>query len=190
MQVLQMGRVIILAVILSTAIVTGAGGCFADEQEIKAQWRAYQVRFRFVGQSSAYTCDGIEYTLKRLLRLMGARDDMRVQASCAFSRRPDQFHRVKMAFSMPVPADESDLSAEFIPAQWQKVRVAGLSSRYLDAGDCELLEQFERQVLPKLEVYNPGKRVRCIPYRREFNNIRLNLMAIVPLEQPELEQKD
>lgn len=166
--------------------VNGTG--FAQPQPVEAQWKVYQVRFRFVGQATHYTCDGIEQTLKRLLRLLGARDDLRVEARCISRNQVERFQRVNMAFALPVPADKSDLSAEIIPAEWRQVRLGGVSSRYLDEGDCELVEQFERQVLPELNVRNDGRKVRCVPYRREFNRINVRMTALMPLDKVELEK--
>ena len=170
-------------------LITASGATLSVKAEIlEAQWQAHQVRFRFVGMSTAYTCDSIERTLTRLLRLLGARDDVRAQSTCTNGSRLNRFHRVKLAFAMLVPADKTDISREIIPAEWQDVRIVGTLSRYLDPGDCELLEQFDRQVLRQLQVRNLNKRIRCFPYRGEFSNIRLNLTALKALEITELEE--
>ncbi len=154
---------------------------------IEAQWEAHQIRFRYSGFSSHYTCDGIRSTLKRLLKLLGARDDVRVESSCIDHLRPQRFHRTLLAFAMPVPADKTDISREIIPAEWQEVRITGVSSRYLDAGDCELVEQFQRQVLPKLSARNKKKKLRCIPYRHQLNTLNIKMIALKALEKTELE---
>ncbi len=156
-------------------------------EAIEAQWEVHQVRFLFTGFSTAYTCDGIEHSLRRLLKILGARDDVRVETSCTNGRDPNRIHRVKLAFAMPVPADSSDLSSEVFPARWEDVKVVGQSSRYLDNGDCELLEQFERQVMPKLKIKNTGRKIRCAPYRSEYNRIRVKISALKILEKTELE---
>ena len=156
---------------------------------VEAQWEVYQVRFRYTGMSSHYTCQGMENTLKRLLRLIGARDDMRVEARCSSFSRVESFQRVNMAFALPVPREMADISAEVFPAEWRVVKVSGVSSRYLDDGDCELLEEFERQVMPLLNVQNTGRKIRCVPYRREFNRVNLRVKALIALEKPKLEER-
>ncbi|NKB38411.1 MAG: hypothetical protein GKR93_14810 [Gammaproteobacteria bacterium] len=159
----------------------------ASAETVEAQWKVHQVRFRFVGFSTAYTCDSIEYTLSRLLKILGARDDVRAEASCTSGRNPNRVQRVKLAFALPVLANDTDVSAEVFPARWEEVKVVGHSSRYLDSGDCELLEQFEREVMPKLQVKNTGRKIRCVPYRSELNRIRLKVSALKILEKKELE---
>ena len=161
----------------------------AQGSPVEAQWEVYQVRFRYTGMSSHYTCQGMENTLKRLLRLIGARDDMRVEARCSSFSRVERFQRVNMAFALPVPREMADISAEVFPAEWRVVKVSGVSSRYLDDGDCELLEEFERQVMPLLNVQNTGRKIRCVPYRREFNRVNLRVKALMALEKPKLEER-
>ena len=156
-------------------------------ETIEAQWQVHQVRFQYMGLSTMYTCDGIENSLLRLLKLLGARDDARVETKCVNQLQARRFHRVLMAFAMPVPADKSDLSKEIFPAQYEEVRVVGSRSRLLNGGDCELLEEFERKVMPKLKVNKLGRKIRCIPNRREFNSLRYRVSALKMVETEELE---
>ena len=171
--------------VLSTCVI--GTPLSAQSEIVEAQWEVHQVKFQYAGFSSHYTCDGVESKLRRLLKLIGARDDARVETNCHGSSEIKRFHRIKMAFAMPVPADKTDLSREIIPAEWQKVRVAGSSSRYLDSGDCELLEHFQRHVMPHLYFRDVKKRIRCIPYRNEYNALRFEVTALKALEKTELE---
>ncbi len=177
-------------ILIFVLMVTGSfGASYSVCAEIlEAQWEVHQIRYRFVGLSTAYTCDSIERKLKRLLKLLGARDDIRAESSCVSGGRVDRFHRVKLAFAIPVPADRTDISREIIPAEWQEVKVVSRRSGHLDPGDCELLEQFERQVLPLLQVRNMNRRTHCAPSRSEFNSLRLRLTALKALEKTELEE--
>ncbi len=154
---------------------------------LEAQWEVHQIRFRYAGFTTNYTCDGIERTLKRLLILMGARNDARVETKCLSRNRVLRFHRLLLAFAMPVPADKTDISREIIPAEWQEVRIVGNLSRYLSGGDCELLEQFQRQVLPHLQVRILKKKLNCIPHFSQYNNWKLRMSALKALEKTELE---
>jgi hypothetical protein len=160
----------------------------ANEEILEAQWEVHQVKFRYVGFSTLYTCDSIERTLIRLLKLLGARDDVRAEASCSHGSQPDRFHRVKLAFAIPVPADKTDISREIIPAKWEEVKIVSHRSRHLDTGDCELLEQFERQVLSSLQVRNISRKTRCIPRQQNLSIASLRLTTLKALEKVELEE--
>ena len=59
----------------------------------------------------------------------------------------------------------------------------------LDEGDCELLEQFQRQVLPLLQIRNLKKsKIRCIPYRQNYNSSRAHYSVLKAMEKTELEE--
>ena len=159
----------------------------ANEQ-IEAQWKVYQIHFRYTGFAAHYTCDGIEYKLKRLVELLGARDDVRIENSCFGTGNIERFHRVLLAFALPVPADKTELDNEIIPAQWQEIEISGRRERYIDEGDCELVEQFYRQVIPKLGFKKIKNRLRCIPGRRDFNALNLRLTGLKAMKVESLEQ--
>ena len=90
--------------------------CQADP--VLARWEAYQIEFKYSGFTTAYTCKGIESTLRSIMKGLGARDDVRVEARCHGGvNEPSRFINVQMAFAMPVPAEESEISAESFQAK-------------------------------------------------------------------------
>lgn len=168
----------------------------------EAQWQVYQVRYFYDNDYSHYTCDGIRLKLKRLLMLLGARNDVRVESPCPnegrnlrsrYVRRLQRSHSIQLAFAMPVPADKTDISREIIPAEWQETRIVGNLSRYLDAADCELLARFQRQVLPYLRVRSDSINLHCGRYHRgygvmnTYRSIRVRMTALKALEKTDLE---
>lgn len=163
-------------------------------ETIDAQWKVYQIRFNYFPFSTFYSCDGIERKLERLLKILGARDDARVEMRCFGNddlrrRREQRSYRLLLAFAMPVPADKTDISKETFPAEWHETRVAGNISSRLDGGDCELVEQFQRYVVPQLEVKTKNRSLHCVPMRRPSNNLRVRMTALHAVEKNELEQK-
>lgn len=171
---------------------------------LEAQWEVYQIRFFYNGFNVQYSCDGIERKLRRLLILLGARNDARVESTCTDLRnnlRSDYVTHIQrsqsiaLAFAMPIPVDKTDISREIIPAEWQDTRVVGKLSRYMEAADCELLDQFLRKVIPRLQVRSLINRLHCPAPRREMDgfgryrtlNFRVN--ALKALEKTELEAR-
>jgi len=173
---------------------------------VEAQWQVYQIRLYYSGISTQYTCDAIERKLTRLLVLLGARNDARVESSCVdhstdlrsrYVKRIQRSQRLNLSFAMPVPADKTDISREVIPAEWRKARVAGKLSRYLSAADCELLEHFRRQVLPYLLIQGGTKVLHCSKHQAEYGQqfrsqgsyrrLKLDLTALKALDKTELE---
>lgn len=155
--------VLTLAAIVISSLLT------VRAEVVEAQWQVYQIRFFYQGFTTYYTCDGLERKLRRLLLLLGARDDARAESRCvdvndlrsSSVRRTRRAQWVNLAFAMPVPVDETDLSREIIPAEWQEISVTGIQSRYMEAADCEMLEQFLRYVLPRLIIKSSKNSLYC-----------------------------
>lgn len=160
---------------------------YADDV-VTAKWQAYQIRFNYSGFTTNYTCDGIEYKVKRLLLALGARDDVRVEASCtSFLRETQRFHKLLLAFALPVEADESDITEETFAAKWERVQLRRNRPRELEPGDCELVEQFNRQVLRKINAKEIVDKNRCIPNRHLFNSPNLSMTLLIRQPEQELE---
>ena len=172
------------------------------DEVVEAQWKVYQIRFFYRGRTTFYGCEGIEGVLRRLLLLLGARNDARVETNCVDTRnlRQNYFRKlrrdqiVKLAFAMPVPADKTDTSREIMPAKWQETSITGVLARYLSSADCELLQQFQRDVLPLLMVRNKIKSLHCSDNQRDIDfmksrrSLRMKMTALKVIEKTELEE--
>lgn len=65
---------------------------------------------------------------------------------------------------------------------WRKVEIDGRGPRRLvAAGDCELVEQFTRDVLPLFTTRNVDDRTRCTPHQRSAFDVQLSFEAIGPV---------
>ena len=158
------------------------------EEPIAAKWEAQQIRFTYSGFGTHYTCDGIRYKVEKLLLELGARDDVRIESSCT-SRlgEAQRFHKLLLAFAMPVPAEDSDITEETFPAKWKEVRLRANRPRDLGAAECELVEQFNRQVVSKLDARDIENRLRCIPREYSFSAINLKMTVLKQQKDIELE---
>ena len=166
--------VALIAALLASPVVSAG-------EPVAAVWQAHQVEFRYSGFTSHYSCEGIRTQMRVLLRAVGAHDDMRIEGSCGeIDHLPPRFHNLKLAFSVPVPAPGGGSPGETFPAEWREVRITRGEPRGVDWGDCELVEQFARQVLP---VFNPAQLeedVACPPRRRSLGRSRLRMMLLMP----------
>ena len=53
--------------------------------------------------------------------------------------------------------------------------------RNLNIGDCELVEEFVRQVIPKLAVRNLQRDITCVPYQQSSGSYRVSGEVLKPL---------
>ncbi|MEQ1579047.1 MAG: hypothetical protein ABL964_00505 [Steroidobacteraceae bacterium] len=167
----------------------------ADVGPVPAVWKEQQIRFYFVTQGSAYSCNAIQTKLRALLTDLGAGDGLSVNVkSCTdgirkaalnmrSGGRGDDFMLdgattplVTITIRSLVPETPDALAAlnadrgtaglralvrhegaldqsyaSAVAGEWKQVRLSD-RTRYLDASDCDLLQQVRAQVFAKLAV--------------------------------------
>jgi hypothetical protein len=175
-------------------------------------WVLRQKDFTYMGFTSFYSCDSLADRLRTLLKLAGARDDLKVRPrGCAsgfneVTRMPAarlEFYAFVPAAQLPRPApaavkDElpakqlgrdapklkraDDKAVEPGVGAWRKVEIDGRGPRReIEPGDCELVEQFTREVLPLFTTRNVDARTRCTPGQRSMFDVQLSFESLGPL---------
>ena len=176
----------------------------ADPVVVEAVWKPQRINFVYRGYSTLYSCSGLQDKLERILATVGARDHVELRAySCDDAL---SIARFQIALASPVEATPENLqeltsydthdelvarvrgeqlaSAEDLPrfpAVWKTISFARSREMRLEPGDCELVQQLRRHVLPHMSVQIVSDRVRC----SEFGNIgrpQLTVSALVPVQ--------
>lgn len=178
----------------------------AGAEPVQAIWKHQEIAFYFQSFTTFYSCTGLEGKLERIMRELGVHAKVRVRsADCPSSvaRMP----RVVMAVIGPVEATPEALaerdknksvreltqrvrgkgksdnpldSLDQFPAQWRRV---ALSRGRLDLqpGDCELIEELTKKVLPKLAVRIVNDDVQCSPNQLTLGQPRLEVESLVEM---------
>jgi len=146
----------------------GQQGGAAAPKEL-AVWTSKEVQFTYMGFTTFYSCDGLKDDIREMLLLLGARkDDLKIyEEPCAGDPdRPNPFPGVKIKMSVltPAPSTESDVS-HMVQAQWKTVKLPYRMSGINAAGQCELLEQFKKTVLPLFTTRNVDLVATCVPHQ-------------------------
>ena len=176
---------------------------------VQAIWKHQEIAFYFQSFTTFYSCTGLEGKLERVMRALGVHAKVRVRsADCPSSvaRMP----RVVMKVVSPVEATpdayaERDKnksvreltervrggksthpldSLEEFPAQWRKVPLTR-GRLALEPGDCELIEELQRKVLPKLAVRVTKDDLLCSPNQLTLGQPRLEVEALVEMPKPD-----
>lgn len=179
---------------------------------VQAIWKHQEITFYFQSFTTFYSCTGLEGRLERIMRALGAEAKVRVRsADCPMSvaRMP----RVIMQVASPVEAtpealaerdekksvrelaervrnkksDDPHDSLDPFPAQWRHVKMArgGID---LQPGDCELVEELKKKVLPKLAIRIVNDDVHCPPHQAPLGQPRLEVEALIALPKPDEKQ--
>lgn len=184
----------------------------ADEAPIPVQsvWKPQELTFFYHSFRTFYSCESLEDKLEQLLKEVGATARVRVRApDCG--RGVVQTPRAEIELITPVEATpknlaelkkdeptreliarvrgESEAYEEFtrpFAAQWKRVEIGGRRSSYLQGGDCELIDQVRRWVLPKIGVRVLTQDYNC-PHSASlsFGPPTLSVEALLPAPKPD-----
>jgi hypothetical protein len=159
----------------------------------RAVWQKHEYSFAFLGFTSTYSCDGLADKLKVLLIAAGARRDAKSQPGACASGfgRPDKFARADLTFYTLAPAgadapaggdvpagSDAPAYAKRVDAAWRRVTFADRSPRELSTGDCELVEQFQNNVLPMFTTRNVDNHTTCVPHQISGSVISLRFESL------------
>jgi hypothetical protein len=176
---------------------------------VQAIWKHQEIAFYFQSFTTFYSCTGLESKLERIMRELGVHAQVKVRsADCPYSvaRMP----RVVMQVISPVEATPAALaerdktksvrelaqrvrgkksehpldSLEEFPAQWRRVSLTR-GRLDLQPGDCELIEELQKKVLPKLAIRTVQDDVQCSPNQLTLGQPRLEVDALVELPKPD-----
>jgi|SRR5450631_3963804 hypothetical protein len=149
-----------------------AGGGAGDP--LPAVWKEQRLDFSYMGRTARYSCEGLRDKMRSLLLDLGARRDLKVSVlACdesAALRRGYVGPRLSIVFSSPAlpdaaaqPLRTGDLSA--VDARYESFTLTSDAFRNYGVGDCELVEEFARQILPKLATKDVKQDITCVPYQ-------------------------
>ena len=202
------------------AVVAAPGDVDEEEtstESVNAFWNDYEVDFTFSGFKTFYSCTGLRDKVKYVLEQLGAREDLKVRAmGCEPGGGPSRFPRVKVNVALPMAAtaenlaelekeadkrelvarvrgeryvDPSEEAAQF-PATLETVRLSSRDSRRIEEGDCELMEQIARRLLPELGFAVTDSNLGCIPGQKRLAEVMVEVQALkkVPSPDQEVEQ--
>jgi hypothetical protein len=209
--VVPRSRVVAVGALLG-ALIAGLGCMRAAAQEspepVQAIWQPQEFGFYFQSFTTFYSCSSLESKLERILRGLGAQARVKVR-SVDCSSGPVRMPRVVVTANVPVEAtaeaiaerdkdkstrelvarvrgksDEIDDALAQFPAQWKRVSLSR-GDFGLEPGDCELIEELRRKVLPKLAVRIVKDSVHCTPQQLSLGQPQLQVDALVALPKPD-----
>ena len=190
------------ACMLAAVLSQAASASPADSTEsVQSVWKPVEIKYSYVGFTTAYECDAFESKVKSILLKLGAAPQTRVQANGCINTRPSRNFFVTVTTATPIPASEAKepankatkelaerltgkkdpLQTDPFPAQWQTVDLSRDRKLDLAPGDCELMEGLKKEVLPKLGVKVVTDRVTCTPHDLSIQTPQLTVSALVPL---------
>ncbi|MDE2305470.1 MAG: hypothetical protein KGL34_07920 [Gammaproteobacteria bacterium] len=174
------------ATLLGLAVSVAAAAA-PQPKAVEAVWKKHELNFSFVGFTTHYSCEGLEEKLDLLLASAAARPDAKVVASCmAPMGGPEPISTARVTFHALVPSEAGASPGAGAPvaAQWRTVHLRAHSPDDLGEGDCELVEQFARRLLPLFTVRHVVDHMSCVPHQLQIGGVDLSFEVLAPLPKP------
>jgi hypothetical protein len=162
---------------------------------VAAVWKERRLAFVYMGRTSRYSCDGLSDKVSALLLELGARRDLKISTiGCNDFGRPrvnGAMPSLNITFSSPALPDAAakplrggDLAA--LDARFVPFSITGDAFRNMDLGDCELVDEFMRQILPKLTARDLKQDIACVPYQLSGSHFVVHgqILKALPAAQP------
>jgi hypothetical protein len=194
-------------------LLPGARGAEPGSPEpVQAIWKDQEFAFYFLSQTTFYSCSSLEAKLERILRALGVQAHVKVR-SVDCQSGPVRMPRVMVNARTPVEAtpqalaerdkgkSKRELAARVrgetedpealapFPAQWKRVSLSR-GAVDLEPGDCELIDELRRKVLPKLAVRVVKDNTHCTPQQLSLGQPQLQVEALVALPKPDEKKPD
>lgn len=151
---------------------------------LAAVWKEQHLNFVYRGRTSRYSCDGLRDKVRAMLLDLGARRDIRVSAiGCEGSMAPS----LNIVVSTPAlpdaaakPLHPGDLAA--VDARFESFTITSDPFRNMGIADCELVEEFARQILPKLVTRELKQDITCVPNQQSGSRflVRGKILRTLP----------
>jgi len=194
--------------VLATVPPAGAAEeAAAAAEQVSAVWKPQQINFYMHTITSVYSCRALEDKVRQLLLELGADKDTTVRSVGCYGSELSRSPYLRIKLVSPVEATPqvlaeleksrstrelaarvkgerpNEITGQF-PAQWRKVSLSR-GKLGLEEGDCELIDELKRKVLPKLAIRVVKDEVSCMPYSVTMGQPRLEVEALTQMPQPD-----
>ena len=164
--------------ILWTALALPATAGAAEAALVEGAWQKHEETFAYAGTTARLSCIGLERKMKRLLTLVGARPGFTVEGGCADAPGvPPAIAVVRLKFYALVPGGAA-AGTEAGQGAWRAIAWGPLDTRDFDAADCELIDQFRREILPMFTVRDLKSHMNCLPNQADLSGIRISFSVL------------
>lgn len=179
-------------------------------QTVSAIWLEQDWYQTHTGFTTYYNCDGLRDKVKYLLRQLGVRDDLKVfSTGCTSDTGVEQFPRLRIKVASAVEATPERLAAlearreqieliakvnekrpDFDEASLQfaarkrTVEFRDKRGTPVEVGDCEFMETFADEVVPRIGARIVERDIRCTPHQVAMNSILLVVEVLEPAPPP------
>jgi hypothetical protein len=202
-------RTLLAVLFVLPRVLLGADATEQGSPEpVQAIWKNQEFAFFFQSQTTFYSCSSLEAKLQRILKALGVPKPHVKVRSVDCQGGPVRMPRVLVNVTAPVVAtpeaiaernkgnSKLELTARVrgekidpealapFPAQWKRVSLSR-GAVDLEPGDCELIDELRRKVLPRLAIRVVKDSMHCTPQQLTIGQPQLEVEALVKVPKPD-----
>ncbi len=200
---------------LAGCTVAGVVAAAQSSEPVQAIWKPQEFTFHYQSFTTFYSCDSLESKLEQILKQVGAEAVVKVRSpDCGrgpvrqpsadiqlispVEATPDALAELKrgdtrreLAARVAGKTKELEEMEKPFAAQWQRVTVGrSRKAAGLENGDCELLDQVRKKILPKLAVRVVKENSPCPPNSPSLTRPTLIVDALTQMPKPDDAMKE
>jgi hypothetical protein len=146
---------------------------------VAATWQHHKFTMNYYGITSLYTCDGLEEHVRSILLHLGARKDVKVNATgCPGPDVPSHTAWIQMDFDTLRPADAAS-AALTVRAYWAARELSPQRPNFMGSGDCELVAQMKDSISKSFAMRDVLYRTDCVPHEITLDGFDVKGEALV-----------
>jgi hypothetical protein len=192
--------------LLAAAATAAQSDADVQSPAVASVWKSQEIDFHYHSFTTFYSCHALESRVARILTELGAQKEtlrvrvtgcemgqiarlphVRIRLTSALEATPEvlaelEASRTTRELAARVRGERAPDSNERIDAQWKPISLFRGRLR-LDPGDCQLVEQLQREVFPKLGVRVTQDQMSCTPHQTSMTSPRFEVEALVPIPQ-------
>ncbi|HME38663.1 MAG TPA: hypothetical protein VKG63_06850 [Steroidobacteraceae bacterium] len=156
-------------------MLAASAGWAGTGDVISAVWKEQHLSLLYMGRTSRYTCDGLRDKVRAMLIDLGARRDLEITAlgcegPAAQVRLASPGPSLNIVVSTPAlpaskPRPQRAADSRLVAARFEPFTITSNAFRNMGIADCELVEEFTHQILPKLVTRGLTQDITCVPFQ-------------------------
>lgn len=156
---------------------------------VNGRWQPHRYLFQYLAYNTTYSCEGLADKLRLLLNTIGARDVQANPVCLGHPGVPQRVPEANLRFQSLQPpgasaVNESAAGAGAIaPGVWRHVTWSPNNPQTLGHGDCSLVQQVLRTVLPMFAIRNLHTKFDCAQYH-DYGSFSVSFDAFAPGDNP------
>ena len=148
-----------------------------SSQLVNAVWQEHEEKFTVFAPYDYYSCDGMEHTVEVVLNELGAKD-VKARASGCYEANGRLGKNLRVRVKFKTLSVDPEAEGDSVQASLQKVHIRPRHPRSIDLGDCEVIENIQKNLLETFEHEVIQENRKCFPGQTSLGDVDWKLKVL------------